>query len=212
MLTWEVLNSLARDVSGGCILPLRSTSRALAKLRSKLRRMLKRRCVLSISISTNISQCVRSKRLKVRSSPPSLSEVVDGYPAEGAKLFGRIAHNRKKTGILAENEQDNANIWNKMRHVDEQVADLISVRIVQFAQAYDATVLVFEHLGNLKPTKGKYSKRGNEKKAYWMKGRIFNYAKYKAFNAGILTCRVHPRNTSRECAHCHSLVARYHAN
>ncbi len=128
------------------------------------------------------------------------------------KLLGRIAHNRKKTGILAENEQDNANLWNKMRHVDEQVAHLISVRIVQFAQAYDASVLVFEHLGNLKPTKGKYSKRGNEKRAYWMKGRIFKYAKYKAYKAGMLTSRVHPRNTSRECAHCHSLVARYHAN
>ena len=92
------------------------------------------------------------------------------------KLLGRIAHNRKKTGLLAENEQDNATLWHKMRQVDEQVAHLISVRIVQFAQAYDATVLVFEHLGNLKPTQGKYSKRG------------------------------------RECAHCQSLVARYHAN
>ncbi|HWS84113.1 MAG TPA: zinc ribbon domain-containing protein [Ktedonobacteraceae bacterium] len=28
-------------------------------------------------------------------------------------------------------------------------------------------------------------------------------------NAGILTSRVNPRNTSRECARCHSLVARY---
>ncbi len=128
------------------------------------------------------------------------------------KLLGRIAHNRKKTGLLAENEQDNATLWHKMRQVDEQVAHLISVRIVQFAQAYDATVLVFEHLGNLKPTQGKYSKRGNEKRAYWMKGRIFTYAKYKASKAGMLTSRVPPRNTSRECAHCQSLVARYHAN
>ncbi len=39
--------------------------------------------------------------------------------------------------------------------------------------------------------------------------RIFRYAKYKAYNAGILTSRVNPRNTSRECARCHSLVARY---
>ena len=63
--------------------------------------------------------------------------------------------------------------------------------------------------GSLQPTKGKYSKRGNDKRAYWMKGRIFRYAKYKAYTAGILTSRVNPRNTSRECARCHSLVARY---
>ena len=42
-----------------------------------------------------------------------------------------------------------------------------------------------------------------------MKGRIFKYTKYKAYKAGIVTGRVSPRNTSRECARCHSLVARY---
>src|SRR5260370_36136486 len=106
-------------------------------------------------------------------------------------------------------EQDNADLWNKIRNTDEQVAHLVSTRIVQFAQQHEATVLVFEHLGNLKPAKGKYSRRSNSKRAFWMKGRIFNYCKYKAYNAGIITSRVNPRNTSRECARCHSIVARY---
>jgi Putative transposase DNA-binding domain len=66
-----------------------------------------------------------------------------------------------------------------------------------------------EHLGTLKPEKGKYSRRGNSKRAFWMKGRIFRYAKYKAWNAGIITSRVNPRNTSRHCARCHGLVVRY---
>lgn len=43
-----------------------------------------------------------------------------------------------------------------------------------------------------------------------MKGRIFKYAKYKAWDQRIITSRVNPRNTSRECARCHSLVARSH--
>jgi len=48
------------------------------------------------------------------------------------------------------------------------------------------------------------------KRAYWMKGRIFRYCKYKAWNAGgIITCRVNPRNTSRECHRCHANVIRY---
>jgi putative transposase len=125
------------------------------------------------------------------------------------KQLGRIARNRRKTGIIVEGEQDNADLWRKIRNTDEQVAHLVSARIVQFAKQHEATVLVFEHLGNLKPAKGKYSKRGNSKRAFWMKGRIFNYCKYKAYHAGILTSRVNPRNTSRECARCHSLVARY---
>jgi IS605 OrfB family transposase len=125
------------------------------------------------------------------------------------KQLGRIARNRRKTGIIAECEQDNADLWRKVRNTDEQVAHLVSARIVQFAKRNFASILVFEHLGNLKPAKGTYSHRGNSKRAFWMKGRIFKYAKYKAYNAGIISSRVNPRNTSRECARCHSLVARY---
>jgi len=125
------------------------------------------------------------------------------------KQLGRIARNRHKTGIIAENEQDNADLWRKISNTDEQVAHVVSARIVQFAKQHEASILVFEHLGNLKPAKGKYSKRGNSKRAFWMKGRIFKYAKYKAYNAGTITSRVNPRNTSRECARCNTPVARY---
>ncbi|HLZ60981.1 MAG TPA: transposase [Ktedonosporobacter sp.] len=125
------------------------------------------------------------------------------------KLLGRIARHRSQTGIIAENEQDNADLWRKIRKVDEHIAHLVSARIVQFAAAHQASILVFEHLGNLKPEKGKYSHRGNSKRAYWMKGRIFKYARYKAWNQKILTSRVNPRNTSRECHRCHAQIIRY---
>jgi len=125
------------------------------------------------------------------------------------RQLGRIARNRAKTGIIAQNEQDNAALWRKIRNADEHIAHLVSARIVQFTQEQGASILVFEHLGNLKPEKGKYSHRGNSKRAFWMKGRIFNFAKYKAWNLGILTSRVNPRHTSRECARCHSLIVRY---
>ncbi len=114
--------------------------------------------------------------------------------------------------MLAEGEQDNGDLWRKINNVDDSMAHLVSARIVQFAKQHEATLLVFEHLGNLKPHKGKYSHRGNSKRAFWMKGRIFKYAKYKAYNEGMLTSRVNPRNTSRECARCQSLVARYAAS
>ena len=53
----------------------------------------------------------------------------------------------------------------KIRHMDEHVAHLVSARIVQFACEQGACILVFEHLGNLRPEKGKYSHRGNSKRA-----------------------------------------------
>jgi putative transposase len=127
------------------------------------------------------------------------------------RTLGRIAVNRSKTGILAEGEQDNADLWRKLRHADEQIAHLVSARIVQFAASHDASILVFEHLGNLKPEKGTYSRRGNTKRAYWMKSRIFRSSQYKAWQQKIITSRVNPRNTSRECHRCQSLVVRYNA-
>jgi putative transposase len=81
------------------------------------------------------------------------------------RQLGRIARHRSQTGIIAENEQDNADLWCKIRHMDEQIAHLVSARIVQFACEQGATILVFEHLGNLRPEKGKYSHRGNSKRA-----------------------------------------------
>ncbi len=64
------------------------------------------------------------------------------------KLLGRIARNRSQTGTIAENEQDNADLWRKIRNADEHIAHLVSARVVQFATEQGASILVFEHLGN----------------------------------------------------------------
>jgi IS605 OrfB family transposase len=127
------------------------------------------------------------------------------------KRLGRIARKRSQTGLCAEDEQDNAALWEQIRNRDESFAHLVSRRIVQFAKQQGATILVFEHLGKLRPEKGQYSRRSNSKRAFWMKGRISTYAKYKAWNEGIITSRVNPRNTSRECARCHAPIIRYAA-
>jgi IS605 OrfB family transposase len=127
------------------------------------------------------------------------------------RQLGRIARNRGKTGIIAEGEQDNAHLWANVRSLDEDTAHQVSHRIVAFAKAHGATILVFEHLGHFQPKKGKYSRRANSKRSYWLRGKIFRYAKYKAWNEGLVTCRVSPRNTSREHVTCGELIARYDA-
>jgi IS605 OrfB family transposase len=165
-------------------------------------------CAIDLNLNERVAVCTIRD---VEGSTLATLFIGGGQRVSGfrKKQLGRIARNRKQTGILAEGEQDNADLWKKIRNVDDSMAHLVSCRIVQFAKDHKVSILVFEHLGNLRPCKGKYSKRSNEKRAFWMKGRIFNYAKYKAYNAGILTSRVSPRNTSRECARCHGMVTRY---
>lgn len=123
--------------------------------------------------------------------------------------LGKVAVRRKQTGIIAEAEQDSKTWWDKIRHIDDYEAHRVSRRIVDFANSEGANIIAFEHLGNLKPLKGKYSKLGNEKRSYWLRGRIYNSAKYKAGASGILTCRVNPSNTSRDGSHCDAKVFRH---
>jgi len=125
-------------------------------------------------------------------------------------LLGRIAENRSKYGgVLPEDIADNKNLWKKVRDIENYEAHRVSRRIVEFARLHGAGVIVFEHLVNLKPSKGKYSKRSNERRSYWLKGRIYGYVQYKAYEYGIITTRVNPKNTSRLCCYCSREVYRH---
>lgn len=149
------------------------------------------------------------------------------------RLLGRIARNRSRTGIIQQGIQDNKALWRRIRNLDEATAQKSSRWIVDFAASNGASVVVFEHLANVGPQrdsngKRRYSRRGNEKRSYWLRGKIFNFSKYKAWIGGdkeqtddgntatsataILTSRVNPRNTSKECHCCGNLVARYNTN
>jgi len=58
--------------------------------------------------------------------------------------LGRIARNRKQTGIIAEGEQENIALWRTISNADENLSHQVSARIVPFAKAHEATILVFE--------------------------------------------------------------------
>jgi len=167
-----------------------------------------RLCAVDLNIDTHLAVCMI---LTAEGTMVATRFINGGKRLHGLRKrqLGRIARNRRATGIIAEGKQDNAHRWAKVRALDEDTAHQVSHRIVAFAQAHGANLLVFEHLGHFKPVKGSYSRRGNEKRSYWLRGRIFRYARYKAFHEGIITCRVNPRNTSREHADCGGAIARY---
>jgi IS605 OrfB family transposase len=116
---------------------------------------------------------------------------------------------KSKTNSPQTNSGANANIWRKLKNREKNEAERVSRRIVDFAHSHGASILVFEHLTNLKPKKGKYSRRSNQKRAYWLKSKIYQRAKDKALNDyGIYTVRVSPRGTSREFAYTGESILR----
>ncbi len=110
--------------------------------------------------------------------------------------LGRIALRMSATGIIHEGFCFKA--WEKIRNRESSMGYKIASKIVNFANSYNCRFIAFEHLGNLKPCRGKYSRRSNQKRAYWLKSKIYNNTKQKAYqDFGILTTRVNPRNTSK---------------
>jgi IS605 OrfB family transposase len=167
-------------------------------------------CAVDLNINEHLAVCTI---LTVEGTVVAIRFIGGGKQLHGLRKrqLGRVARNRSKTGIIAEGEQDNAHLWKKVRSLDEDTAHQTSHRIITFAQEWGASILVFEHLAHFKPEKGKYSRRANSKRSYWLRGKIFKYVKYKAYNEGIVTSRVNPRNTSRDCARCGAPIARYDA-
>ncbi len=124
------------------------------------------------------------------------------------RLLGKIAIKRSQyNGVLE--EDDNKALWKKIRDMENYEAHRVSRRIVEFAVENGASIIVFENLKNLKPAKDKYSKRSNTKRAYWLKGKIHEYTRYKALERSILISIVNPKNTSRDCFYCNEKVSRY---
>jgi len=125
------------------------------------------------------------------------------------RLLRKIAVKRSQTGILNAREKDNKHLWKKIQNINDYEAHRISRRIVDFSIKHGAKIIVFEHLKKFAPQKGKYSARANQKRSYWLRGRIQKYTRYKAWQEGILTCLVSPHNTSRLCHICGSKITRY---
>ena len=122
----------------------------------------------------------------------------------------KIVRLQKETGIIPEGERFAADLWDKVKNLGNDIAHQVSRRTVDFAAEHGARIIVFEHLGNLRPQKGTRSRRMNQKLGYWVKGRIFQYTRYKALHQGIIVCRVSPRDTSRRCPYCGFLsIERY---
>ncbi|MGD0174792.1 MAG: transposase [Anaerolineales bacterium] len=155
-------------------------------------------CVVDLNIGRNFACCT------IQNSDGTILATLYIRGAEALhgrrkRDLGRVAVRRSQTGILQPDVQDNQYLWRHIRAMGEYEAHRVSRRIVDFAVLHEASVIVFEHLGHFQPHKGKYSARGNEKRSYWLRGKIVQFSKYKAWNEGKITCRVNPAGTSRFC-------------
>lgn len=119
------------------------------------------------------------------------------------KLYlDKIVNKQRVTGVVSEGERFCSKLWDKIKHFNEEVAHRVSKQIVDFAIEHHASTIVFEHLGNLGPQKGKRSRRLNQRYMFWVKGKIVKYTDYKAKHRTMMVNCVSPKDTSRTCPYC----------
>ncbi|WP_414590099.1 hypothetical protein [Scytonema sp. PCC 10023] len=110
--------------------------------------------------------------------------------------LGKIAKLMSKTGLIIKGFASTR--WEQIKRCEREAANQLSAQLIDFAHRWRCAVIVFEFLGNLKPQLGRYSRRSNQKRAYWLKSKVMDETSRKARqNHNILSAKVNPRNTSK---------------
>jgi len=109
--------------------------------------------------------------------------------------LGEMAQLMNKTGIICKGFASNR--WRKIRNGEIDQSRKQAKQIVDFAARNGAAVIVFEHLGRLRPTLRSFSGRSNQKRAYWLKSAVQDQvSRIARQNHNILTAKINPRDTS----------------
>ncbi len=159
-----------------------------------------RLCSVDLNLDGDIAVCsiLESDGTGVRELATRFVKGYSRHQHRRKRLLGKDAVAKSLTNANQTIDGMNARLWRKLKNRERYQGERVSRRIADFAHQYGATVIVFEHLTNLKPNQAKYSRRSNQKRAYWLKSKIYLRTKDKALNDyGILTVRVSPKNTSR---------------
>lgn len=117
------------------------------------------------------------------------------HTARRKSRLGKIALKMSQTGTIAKGF--GSTLWDKITRCEREAAQQLSSQLIAFAKKHGCAAIVFEYLDKLKPKRGKYSRRSNQKRAYWLKSAVYQETERKARqNENMLAARVNPRDTS----------------
>jgi len=167
-------------------------------------------CAVDLGINNHVCMTIQDSKGRVLATK-FISAAEDNHLRK--HYLEAIARKQRVTKIPAEGERLCKSLWEKVSNFNDNLAHQISRQIVDFAKEHEAKIIVFEHLNSLKPDGKTKAARYNKKLMYWLKGRIFNYTKYKAKHSEITVSRVNPKFTSKRCPYCGYLtIVRYTPN
>jgi len=122
----------------------------------------------------------------------------------------KVFRKQQQSGKPVRGERSNKGMWRHIKAANLDVAHRLTREMVEIALHYDVKVIVIEYLRRFHPRRGEKRKRKlNRKLTYWLKGKIEEQLRYKAFEHGILVKSVSPAWTSKSCNQCGELGERF---
>ena len=107
---------------------------------------------------------------------------------------------------------DNKHFWEKIRHLNRDIALKAASELNKIASGLDGEVLmVFENLKGLRGKRKKFRKL-NRKLNFWLRKSLVDRVKKLALEHGYSVGFVHPRGTSKRCSRCGAVGGRFSPN
>lgn len=140
----------------------------------------------------------------------SYSDIVDNRE----KAVGTAIRQQRLSRHRPKGEHQSIHLWEHISNQGETCARQVASWLTRLAVEHDVTVVVFEHLHSYRPAKHRGAKnsrtaRQNQKRSYWLRGKIRSYTGDRALAEGILTVERNPAWTSHSCPQCHRLGERF---
>ena len=108
------------------------------------------------------------------------------------KLTNKLRKAQRASGFI-----EAPNYWRRINGLQNHIKINTAVEIITFAEEYNADIIVFEHLGNLKFPKGIYgAKKLRHRLHHWCQVGIQSKVQEMAHYRGMRIRRINPRNTS----------------
>jgi hypothetical protein len=114
----------------------------------------------------------------------------------------RIAKKQWQSGSPVKGEHSNQHLWQHVRRMNDDAAQVVARRITDVCGRYPGCVLLFERLRKITTRGGSKSRRMNRRQANHLCGKINRYSKDKVYARGTVTVEVNPHGTSQYCSRC----------
>ena len=111
----------------------------------------------------------------------------------------RIATKSKQTRQMTRQDLPRGfcnGLYRKSKHINEQIAQTVSLAIVELAKEHDVSTIVFEDLSNWKAKGGKHGSLQKQRFHQWCKDRIVELTTQKFMELGGQIVKVNAKNTS----------------